>query len=343
MELPHRSDEFRYISNMTKDEIRKFLKVPKNYRILLQQGGATMQYTAIVKNLIGMKPKRVANLIVSGLWSEQNRDEMSKFCNVNIVADNVKANDCTKMVDPSKWNIDPEGSFFYFCCNETVNGFEQNYDTFPWHLIPKGMPIIGDMSSNIGTKPIPWDKFDMVFMGAQKNLGPAGCTVMIIHERLFGHADKDVPVLCDWKLHEESPDTYYNTPAVFPMYVTGLNISYMNQMGGLEYYTQLAQQRSALLWKTIDASNGYYWSKIADKKYRSNVNVIFRIAGGNKEMEATFIKLAQKAGITQITAHGYNPGIRISMYNAMPVEGVAYLCNFMRTFQNNFPSNSAKM
>jgi phosphoserine aminotransferase len=285
MELSHRQDEFRYISTNTKDELRKFLKVPKTHRILLQQGGATMQYTAIVKNLIAMKPKRVANLVVTGLWSEQNRDEMQKFCNVNVVCDNVKDNDCTKMVDPSKWNIDPEGSFFYFCCNETVNGFEQDYDKFPWHLIPKGMPIIGDMSSNIGTKPVPWDKFDMAFMGAQKNLGPAGCTIMIIHERLFGHAEKDTPILCDWKLHEESPDTYYNTPAVFPMYVTGLNVSYMNQMGGLEYYTLIAQQRSALLWGCIDASKGYYKSKITDKAYRSNVNVIFRIAGGNKQME----------------------------------------------------------
>ena len=277
LELAHRQDEFRYISTQTKDEIRKFLKVPNTHRILLQQGGATMQYTAIVKNLIGMKPKRVANLMVSGLWSEQNRDEMRKFCTVNEVANNVTDNDCTRMVPPSQWKIDPEGSFFYFCCNETVNGFEQNYDTFPWHLIPKGMPIIGDMSSNIGTKPVPWDKFDMAFMGAQKNLGPAGCTIMIIHERLFGHADKDVPVLCDWQLHENSPDTYYNTPAVFPMYMTGLNLSYMNQMGGLEYYTQLAEQRSTMLWNYLDSTDGYYKSKITDKAYRSRVNVIFRI------------------------------------------------------------------
>lgn len=161
---------------------------------------------------------------------------MKKYGTVNIVADNVKDNDCTRMVDPSKWKIDPKGSFFHFCCNETVNGFEQDYDKFPWHLIPKDMPVIGDMSSNVGTKPIPWDKFAMVYMGAQKNLGPAGCTVMIIREDLFGHADKDVPILCDWELFEKSPDTYYNTPAVFPMYVTGLNCSYMNQMGGLPYY-----------------------------------------------------------------------------------------------------------
>ena len=160
------------------------------------------------------------------------------------------------------------------------------------------MPIIGDMSSNIGTKPVPWDKFDMAFMGAQKNLGPAGCTIMIINERLFGHADKDVPILCDWKLHEESPDTYYNTPAIFPMYVTGLNLSYMNQMGGLEYYTQLAEQRSTMLWNYIDSTDGYYKSKITDKSYRSRVNVIFRIQGGNKETEKTFTNLAKKAGIT---------------------------------------------
>jgi len=333
MELPHRSDEFRYISNMTKDEIRKFLKVPKNYRILLQQGGATMQYTAIVKNLIGLKPAKTANLMVTGLWSEQNLAEMSKHCKVNVVVNTVKDNDCTKMVPHSKWNVDQNASFFYFCSNETVNGFEFNNETFPWHLIPKDMPVIGDMSSNIGTKAIPWDKFAMVFAGAQKNLGPAGCTIMIIRDDLIGHAEKDVPVLCDWDLHEKSPDTYYNTPAVFPMYMTGLNISYMNQMGGLEYYTQLAEQRSTLLWNLIDASNGFYKTKITDDAYRSRVNIIFRVQGGNKQLEDLFVAEALKAKIVNVRAHGYNPGIRISMYNAMPVAGVAYLCDFMRNFQ----------
>lgn len=185
------------------------------------------------------------------------------------VADNIKDNDCTKMVPVSQWKIDPEASFFHFCVNETVNGFEFNFDTFPFHLIPKDIPIICDMSSNIGTVQVPWDKVSMVYMGAQKNLGAAGCTIMIIREDLFGHADKDVPVLCDWKLHEDSPDTYYNTPAVFPMYITGLNCSYMNQMGGLEYYIQLATQRSKLLWAAIDNSNGFYKSKITDHAYRS--------------------------------------------------------------------------
>jgi len=156
------------------------------------------------------------------------------------VADNIKDNDCTRMVPVSQWNIDPEASFFHFCVNETVNGFEFDFTTFPFHLVPKDIPVICDMSSNIGTVDIPWDKVGMVYAGAQKNLGAAGCTVVIVREDLMGHADKDTPVLCDWKLFEDSPDTYYNTPAVFPMYITGLNCSYMNQMGGQDYYIQLA-------------------------------------------------------------------------------------------------------
>jgi len=125
---------------------------------------------------------------------------------VNVVANNITDNDCTRMVDPKDWKVDPDASFFCFCCNETVNGFEFDFETFPWHLIPKDMPVIGDMSSNIGTKNVPYDKFAMIYMGAQKNLGTAGCTIMLIREDMFGSAEPDTPILCDWKLFEESPD-----------------------------------------------------------------------------------------------------------------------------------------
>lgn len=240
MELSHRQDEFRYISLMTKREIRKFLRVPDNFRILLQQGGATMQYTAIVKNLIGLKPHNKGMTMRTGMWSDQNVDELRKHCNTIVVVDNVASNDCTKMEPHSTWKIDPEASFFCMCSNETVNGFEQPFENFPFHLIPKDIPICVDMSSNIGTCNVPWEKLGVVYMGAQKNLGTAGCTVIIIREDLLGKQAKDTPILCDWDTFEKSPDTYYNTPAVWPMYVTGLNVSYMNQMGGLDYYIQLA-------------------------------------------------------------------------------------------------------
>lgn len=195
-----------------------------------------MQYTAICKNLIGLKPARKAMVMRTGMWSIQNVNEVKKHGNAVIVTDAVKDHDCCDIDPPEKWNIDPEASFFCMCSNETVNGIEFNFDRFPWHLFPKDIPICIDMSSNVGTCHVPWDKVGLLYMGAQKNLGTAGCTVIIIREDLFGHAEPDCPILCDWDTFEKSPDTYYNTPAIFPMYVTGLNCSYMNQQGGIERY-----------------------------------------------------------------------------------------------------------
>lgn len=222
---------------------------------------------------------------------------MKKHAKVNVVTDAIDEHDCANVSDHSKWNIDKEGSFFYMCTNETVNGIEFHWDKFPFHLIPKDMPIVCDMSSNIGTNNIPWDKVGLVYGGAQKNLGTAGCTIIIIREDLFGHAEPDTPILCDWKTFENSPDTYYNTPAIMPMYVTGLNCAYMNQNGGLDHYIDLANQRHDMLWNFIDNSGGYYKSKLVNKNYRSKVNVIFRIQGGNTKLEETFIAEAKKAGI----------------------------------------------
>jgi len=257
---------------------------------------------------------------------------MRKHGKVNIVANNLTDNNCTKMVDPKKWSIDPKGSFFYFCANETVHGFEIDFKTFPWEKIPKGMPVVVDASSNIGTKPLPWDKLGVVFFGAQKNFGPSGCTVIIVRDDLFGYAAKDVPVMCDWVTFQGATDTYYNTPAVYPLYVTGLNAAHMNKMGGIPHYDKMAGQRSKIVWSLIDASKGYYRTKVEDKKYRSRCNVIFRIGNGDEGLEAKFIAEAGSVGIKQIKAHPANPAIRLSMYNALPVEGAAHLANFMKDF-----------
>lgn len=193
------------------------------------------------------------------------------------------------------------------------------------------------MSSNVGTNHIPWDKVGMIYMGSQKNLGTSGCTIMVIREDLFGHAEKDCPILCDWLEFEKSPDTYYNTPAIFPMYVTMLNVKHMNNQGGINHYIQLANKRSKMLWDTINSSEDYYKSKITDKQYESRLNCVFRIQNGNLDLEDRFIKEAKKAGIIQIKAHYFNPGIRISMYNAMPMEGVEYLVKFMAHFKAKYP------
>lgn len=181
-------------------------------------------------------------VMVTGLWGRQNADEVAKHVNgkLTVVTNAIDEHDCTTISDPSKWNIDPEASFMAMCTNETVNGYELDWDTFPFHLFPEDMPICCDMSSNIGTNHIPWDKLGVVYAGAQKNLGAAGCTIILVRKDLMGHAEPDCPILCDWEAFENSPDTYYNTPAIFPMYITGLTCAYMNQKGGLEHYIEAA-------------------------------------------------------------------------------------------------------
>jgi phosphoserine aminotransferase len=240
------------------------------------------------------------------------------------------------MVPFDQWKIDPQASFLNFCANETVDGVEFDLNKFPWHLFPEDIPACIDMSSNIGTCDVPWDKVGVVYFGAQKNLGIAGCTITVVREDLLGYRANDTPILSDWLEFENSPDTYYNTPGVWPMYITGLNVSYMNQMGGLDYYKLLANQRSSMLWNFVDDSDGFYHSKWQDKEFRSRTNAIFRINGGDVEAEAQFIDEARKAGIVNIKAHYANPGIRISMYNSMQMQGISYLTNFMRLFKKSF-------
>ena len=328
---------------MTKKEIREFLKVPAEFEIMLQQGGATAQYTSFCKNLIGLKPQKKAMYFTSGLWSSQCITEARKFIPADklIEVTNLQETNYQTLTDPSTWKIDPEASYLHICLNETVHGFELTETNFPWEMIPKGVAIIGDMSSNIGTRPINWDRFDVVYGGAQKNLGPAGATLIVVRKSLLGKAESDVPILNDWQTNINGKCGYYNTPPVFAIYVMGLNCSYMNQKGGIPTYDREADVRSQMLYNLIDASNGYYIQK-TDKKFRSRMNCIFRMA--TPALEAKFIAEAEKNAIVNISGHAANPGIRVSMYNAQPIAGVVHLCHFMERFQNENPvSAQAKM
>jgi phosphoserine aminotransferase len=344
MELSHRKPEFIQISDMCKDEIRSFLGVPEDFTIMLNQGGATLQYTAVIKNMIGLKPANKAMYLTTGLWSSQCITEARKHVpegNIIEVA-NSKSSNYTQLPDPNTWKIDPEASYFHLCVNETVHGFEITDDNFPWAKIPKDIPIVGDMSSNIATRKINWDRYSVVYAGAQKNLGPTGVTLIIARKSLLGKAAPDTPVMCDWQAFEQSPGAYYNTPPVWAIYVTALNISYMIQMGGLLKYDYDADIKSKMLYDLIDSSQGYYVNKTATP-FRSRINVNFRIVK-DLSLEDKLIAEAEKEKIINIKGHFTNPGIRISMYNAMPIEGVECLCKFLRNFQFENPVNQdAKM
>ena len=183
------------------------------------------------------------------------------------------------------------------------------------------------MSSDIGSRPVDWSKFGMVYAGAQKNLGTAGCTVVIVRENLIGKQAPDTPMLLDWSLFNKSPDSYFNTPACYPIYVTGLNLAHMIKNGGLSHYEKLAEARSTLLYDTIDSSNGFFQNNV-DMRFRSQINVPFRInpsgeeSKSNTELELKFLEKAAQEGFLQLKGHSSNPGIRASMYNAMPLDGI---------------------
>lgn len=317
--------------------MRKFLDIPNTHTIMFNQGGATSCYTGILKNLIGLKPEKKAMYMTTGLWSEQCITEARKFIPAEklIEVTNTRESNYTQLTDPHTWKIDPEASYLHVCVNETVHGFEINEDNFPWHAFPEDMVIVGDMSSNIGSFKVNWNRYDVVYAGVQKNLGPTGATVIIVKKDLLGKAEKDVPIINDWATFEKSPGTYYNTPPVWCIYLTALNISYMNQVGGIEYYDRMAEIKSRMLYDLIDSSDGYYVNR-TDKKFRSRMNVNFRIEG-DRQLESKLIEEAAKVGVVNIKGHTANPGIRISMYNALPLQGMVVLCKFLDDFRKANP------
>lgn len=271
--------------------------------------------------------------LTTGLWSELAVEEArNHVAPENIIeVTNTKDSNYTKLTDPSTWNIDNEASYLHVCVNETVHGFEIREENFPWHVFPQDMVVVGDMSSNIGTFKINWQRYDVIYAGVQKNLGPAGANLVICRKDLIGKGEKDCPILNNWDVFEKSPGQYYNTPPVWCIFVCGLNVCYMNQRGGVDHYDRMAEAKSRLLYDLIDKSEGYYVNK-TDPNLRSRMNITLRIDKDHK-LEKKMIQEAAKNQIINISGHPANPGLRISVYNATPFEAVAILCQFMDEFR----------
>lgn len=239
------------------------------------------------------------------------------------------------MADPAEWPIDANAKFFHYCDNETIQGFELG-DHFPFDRVPEGQHLVCDMSSNFLTKPIDWSKFGMVYAGAQKNVGPAGAVICIIRNDLIAGHRSDTPMMCDWELFSKAPNTFQNTPPCWPIYVCGLNLSYMIEQGGIPVLQERAVQRSSTLYNHIDGSDGYYVNNV-EIKYRSRVNIPFRVCK-NEALEAKFLAEATAANLIDLKGHRSVGGIRASLYNAMSMEGVQALCDFMTEFKANNPA-----
>ncbi|XP_040844737.1 phosphoserine aminotransferase isoform X2 [Ochotona curzoniae] len=252
LEMSHRSSDFAKIINNAENLVRELLAVPDNYKVIFLQGGGCGQFSAVPFNLIGLKPGRCADYVVTGVWSAKAAEEAKKFGTVNMVL--PKLGSYTRIPDPSTWNLNPEASYVYYCANETVHGVE--FDFVP---DVKGAVLVCDMSSNFLSRPVDVSKFGVIFAGAQKNVGPAGVTVVIVRDDLLGFALPECPSILEYKVQVAS-GSLYNTPPCFSIYVVGLVLEWIKNNGGAAAMKKLNTIKSQMIYEIIDNSQGFYVS-----------------------------------------------------------------------------------
>lgn len=321
MEMSHRSKYYDDIINGAQDVLRRVYNIPDNYRILFMQGGATMQFSAVPLNLMVTGK---ADYAITGNFARNAYKEAKKFGDIHIAATS-EADNFTWVPTPDQLDIRPDADYFYICANNTIFGTE-------WHYDPNAgdVPVVADMSSNILSKPIDISKYGIIYAGAQKNMGPAGMAVVIIREDLMGHYRENMPVLLDYQLMADK-NSMYNTPPTYSIYMMKLVTEWVEQMGGLEAMAKNADLRSSMLYDYLDSTD--FYKGAAQKASRSRMNVTFRT--GNDELDKKFIQESIDAGMTNLKGHRLVGGMRASIYNAMPIEGVEYLIDFMKKFENN--------
>lgn len=292
------------------------------------QGGANAQFSAVPMNLMNLKEKNSADYIVTGYWSQKAAEEAKKYGNVNLVL--PKSSNLNGIPSKSEWNLDPNASYVYYCCNETISGIEFNY-------VPEcgDVPLVCDASSNFLSKLLDINKFGCIFASAQKNVGPAGLAVVIIREDLLGHQLSYTPSVFDYKILAKN-NSLYNTPPTYGIYISGLVFDWLKSKGGLESIQAANQRKALLLYETIDSSNEFYSSAI-QKENRSRMNITFRIKKDgvlNEDLEKKFISEADKRySMRELKGHRSVGGIRVSLYNAITEDHVKTLVKFMKEFQ----------
>ncbi|XP_074788691.1 phosphoserine aminotransferase isoform X1 [Athene noctua] len=325
LEMSHRTSDFTKILNTAENLMRELLNIPENYKVIFLQGGGSGQFSAVPLNLIGLKEGRHADYVVTGAWSAKAAKEAEKYAKVNIV--HPKLGTYTSIPDPSTWNLNPDASYVYYCANETVHGVE--FDFVP---DVKGAVLVCDMSSNFLSRPVDVSKFGVIFAGAQKNVGCAGVTVVIVREDLLGFALKECPIVLDYKT-QATNGSLYNTPPCYSIYIMGLVLEWIKNNGGAAAMDKLSLIKSRLIYDIIDKSNGFYVCPV-ERKNRSRMNVPFRIGSikGDETLEKKFLEKAVELNMISLKGHRSVGGIRASLYNAVTVEDVQKLAVFMTSF-----------
>ena len=317
MEMSHRSSVYDAVIKEAEQNLRKLMNIPDNYKILFLQGGATTQFAAVPLNL--MKNGK-ADYIVSGSFSKKAADEAAKYGEVKILA---SSKDKNFTYIPYVDKFSPDADYVHICFNNTIYGTTYNY-------IPDtgDIPLVADVSSCILSKPIDVTKFGVLYAGAQKNMAPAGLTVVIVREDLLGNARPTTPVMLNWQVQADN-GSMYNTPPCYCIYIANLVYKWLLDMGGLTEIQKINEYKAGLLYDYLDRSE--LFKPTAQKEYRSIMNVCF--VTGNEEIDKKFCSEAAKAGLVSIKGHRSVGGMRASIYNAMPVEGVKTLVQCMNDFE----------
>jgi len=320
MEMSHRSKEFEAMINEAEADLRELLNVPANYKVIFMQGGATLQFAMIPMNFRAAGAS--ADYIVTGAWSKKAIQEAQKLGATRAAADGKAAN---YNAVPEKLDLDPKAAYLYYCANETIHGVEFFKEPVP----PAGVPLICDTSSDFMSRPFDVTKYAYVYAGAQKNVGPAGVVVGILREDMLERVPANLPAMLDYKVQAEEK-SLYNTPPCFSIYMVGLVMKWIKKLGGLPAIEARNKAKAELLYKTIDASGGFYKGHALPES-RSRMNVTFRLP--NEELEDTFAKEAKKLNMIGLKGHRSVGGMRASIYNAVELSDVETLVQFMQEFQ----------
>ncbi|MBI4887767.1 MAG: 3-phosphoserine/phosphohydroxythreonine transaminase [Acidobacteria bacterium] len=320
MEISHRSKTFENLLDTAIADIRALAGVPSHYRILMLQGGATLQFSMVPMNLLA--PGTTADYVDTGSWADKAIKEARKVGAVNVVG-STKADGYTRIPAAQELTLTPGAAYVHITSNNTIEGTE-------WKAPPEvgPAPLVVDASSDIFSGPIDVGRFGLIYAGAQKNLGPSGVTLVIIREDLVGRAPASVPIMLDYKIHADN-NSLYNTPNTFGVYILGLTMTWLRSQGGLEGIARINQRKAGTLYAEIDRT-GFYRGT-ARKDSRSLMNVTFRLR--DEPLEALFEKEATAAGLDGLKGHRSVGGMRASIYNAFPEEGVDALVQFMREFE----------
>ena len=320
MEMSHRGPEFIEIHARAEADLRELLAIPKNYKVLFLQGGAAALFATIPMNLL--RGKTGADYVSTGQWSKKAISDAKKYCKVNVAASSEDAN-FSFVPKQDAWKLDPNAAYVHITSNETIGGVE-----FHWTPDTGAVPLVTDASSHILSRPMEVARYGLIYGGAQKNIGPAGLTIVIVREDLIGNALPVTPTVFDFKVQADA-DSMYNTPPTYAIYVAGLVFEWLKSLGGLGKMEQINTAKASLVYDYLDETE-FYHSPVA-KDDRSRMNIPFTLK--SETLDGAFLKGAEAAGLTQLKGHRSVGGMRASIYNAMPLQGVQALVDYMREFE----------